>query len=158
ISMATIDNTLYDAFGQRQVATFFTQVNQYRVVLEVVPSAATDPSSLDRIYVPTPNGQQVPLSMLVKDSETTVPLQINHQRQFPATPISFNLAPGVALGQATAAIERATAQIGMPAAIHGQFAGTAQAFKDSVASFLYLIIIAILAVYMVLGVLYESYL
>ncbi|HEX7843749.1 MAG TPA: efflux RND transporter permease subunit [Kofleriaceae bacterium] len=157
ISASAIDNTLYDAFGQRQVATFFTQVNQYRVVLEVTPSAATDPSALDRIYVSGAGGQQVPLSMLVKTSETTVPLSISHQGQFPATTISFNLAPGVALGQATAAIERAAAKIGMPASIHGQFAGTAQAFKDSLSTLLYLVIIALLAVYIVLGVLYESY-
>jgi multidrug efflux pump len=157
ISASAIDNTLYDAFGQRQVATFFTQVNQYRVVLEVTPSAATDPSALDRIYVSGAGGQQVPLSMLVKTSETTVPLSISHQGQFPATTISFNLAPGVALGQATAAIERAAAKIGMPASIHGRFAGTAQAFKDSLSTLLYLVIIALLAVYIVLGVLYESY-
>jgi hydrophobe/amphiphile efflux-1 (HAE1) family protein len=158
ITTAMIDNTLYDAFGQRQIATFYTQVNQYRVVLEVVPQAATDPSALDRVYVSAPGGQQVPLSMLIKTSETTVPLSISHQGQFPATTISFNLAPGVALGQATAAVERATARIGMPGSIHGQFAGTAQAFKDSSSSFPFLVIIAILAVYMVLGVLYESYL
>jgi multidrug efflux pump subunit AcrB len=156
ITTSTIDNTLYDAFGQRQVATFFTQVNQYRVVLEVVPQVATDPSALDRIYVPTPGGQQVPLSMLVKTSETTVPLSVSHQGQFPATTISFNLAPGVALGQATIAVERAAMQIGMPASIHGQFAGTAQAFKDSLATQKFLVIVALLAVYIVLGVLYES--
>jgi multidrug efflux pump len=156
ITASTIDNTLYDAFGQRQVATFFTQVNQYRVVLEVVPQVATDPSALDRIYVPAPGGQQVPLSMLVKTSETTVPLSVSHQGQFPATTISFNLAPGVALGQATIAVERAAMQIGMPASIHGQFAGTAQAFKDSLATQKFLVIVALLAVYIVLGVLYES--
>jgi len=157
ISAATIDNTLYDAFGQRQVATFFTQVNQYRVVLEVSPEVATDPSALDRIYVPAADGQQVPLSALIKTSETTVPLSVSHQGQFPATTISFNLAPGVALGQATAAVERATSRIGMPASIHGQFAGTAQAFKDSLATQKFLVIVALLAVYIVLGVLYESY-
>jgi multidrug efflux pump len=156
ISTATIDNTLYDAFGQRQVAVFYTQVNQYRVVLEATPSVGTDPSAIDRIFVPVPGGQQVPLSSLVKLSETTVPLSISHQGQFPATTIAFNLAPGVALGQATIAIERAAAQIGMPASIHGQFAGTAQAFKDSLATQKYLILIALLAVYIVLGVLYES--
>jgi multidrug efflux pump subunit AcrB len=156
ISTATIDNTLYDAFGQRQVAVFYTQVNQYRVVLEAAPTVGADPSAIDRIFVPAPGGQQVPLSTLVKLSETTVPLSISHQGQFPATTIAFNLAPGVALGQATVAIERAAAQIGMPASIHGQFAGTAQAFKDSLATQKYLITIALLAVYIVLGVLYES--
>ena len=157
ISAATIDNTLYDAFGQRQVATFYTQVNQYRVVLEVAPSIGADPSALNRIYVPAADGQQVPLSTFAKWSETAVPLSISHQGQFPSTTIAFNLAPGVALGQATAAIERAAAQIGMPASIHGQFAGTAQAFKDSLSSEPFLLLTAILAVYIVLGVLYESY-
>ena len=157
ITAQAIDNTLYDAFGQRQVATFYTQVNQYRVVLEVAPSAGTDPSALDRIYIPAAGGQQVPLSTLVKTSETTVPLSISHQGQFPATTIAFNLAPGIALGQATVAIDRAAAQIGMPASIHGQFAGTAQAFKDSLATQKFLVTIALLAVYVVLGVLYESY-
>jgi hydrophobe/amphiphile efflux-1 (HAE1) family protein len=156
ISTSTIDNTLYDAFGQRQVAVFYTQVNQYRVVLEAAPTIGTDPSAIDRIFVPAPGGGQVPLSTLVKLSETTVPLSISHQGQFPATTIAFNLAPDVALGQATVAIERAAAQIGMPASIHGQFAGTAQAFKDSLATQKYLIMIALLAVYIVLGVLYES--
>ncbi|HEX3765333.1 MAG TPA: efflux RND transporter permease subunit [Kofleriaceae bacterium] len=156
ISTTTIDNTLYDAFGQRQVAVFYTQVNQYRVVLEAAPTIGTDPSAIDRIFVPTPTGDQVPLSTLVKLSETTVPLSIAHQGQFPATTIAFNLAAGVALGQATVAIERAASQIGMPASIHGQFAGTAQAFKDSLATQKYLITIALLAVYIVLGVLYES--
>jgi hydrophobe/amphiphile efflux-1 (HAE1) family protein len=157
ISAATIDNTLYDAFGQRQVATYYTQVNQYRVVLEAGLQVGADPSALDRIYVPAADGQQVPLSTFVKLSETTVPLQVNHQGQFPATTMSFNLALGVALGQATVAIERAAAQIGMPASIHGQFAGTAQAFKDSLATQKFLVTIALLTVYIVLGVLYESY-
>ena len=157
ITAQAIDNTLYDAFGQRQVATFYTQVNQYRVVLEAAPSVGDDPSALDRIYVPGAGGQQVPLSTFVKASQTTVPLSISHQGQFPATTIAFNLAPGVALGQATVAIERAAAQIRMPASIHGQFAGTAQAFKDSLATQKFLVTIALLAVYIVLGVLYESY-
>ena len=157
VTASAIDNTLYDAFGQRQVATFFTQVNQYRVVLEASPAIGADPSALDRIFVPALDGSQVPLSTFVKTSETTVPLQISHQGQFPATTIAFNLAPGIALGQATVAIERAAAHIGMPASIHGQFAGTAQAFKDSLATQKYLVTIALLAVYIVLGVLYESY-
>src|SRR5262249_58909143 len=113
ISTATIDNTLYDAFGQRQVAVFYTQVNQYRVVLEAAPTVGTDPSAIDRIFVPATGWHQVPLSTLVKLSETTVPLSISHQGQLPATTISSKLAPGVALGQATVAIERAAAQIGM---------------------------------------------
>ncbi|HEX4416520.1 MAG TPA: efflux RND transporter permease subunit, partial [Kofleriaceae bacterium] len=157
ITASTIDNTLYDAFGQRQVATFYTQVNQYRVVLEAAPSVGADPSALDRVFVPAASGEQVPLSTFVHPSETTVPLSVSHQGQFPATTIAFNLAPGVALGEATVAIERAATQIGMPASIHGQFAGTAQAFKDSLATQKFLIIIALLTVYIVLGVLYESY-
>jgi multidrug efflux pump subunit AcrB len=157
VSASAIDNTLYDAFGQRQVATFFTQVNQYRVILEASPSIGSDPSALDRIYVPAADGKQVPLSTFAKLSETTVPLSISHQGQFPAATIAFNLAPGIALGQATVAIERAAAQAGMPASIHGQFAGTAQAFKDSLATQKFLVTIALLAVYIVLGVLYESY-
>jgi hydrophobe/amphiphile efflux-1 (HAE1) family protein len=157
VTTAAIDNTLYDAFGQRQVATYYTQVNQYRVVLEAAPSVGADPTALDRIYVSSASGDQVPLSNFVKLSETTVPLSVSHQGQFPATTISFNLSPGVSLGQATVAIERAAAQIGMPASIHGQFAGTAQAFKDSVATLPILFLMAFLAMYIVLGVLYESY-
>jgi hydrophobe/amphiphile efflux-1 (HAE1) family protein len=157
VTAAAIDNTLYDAFGQRQVATYYTQVNQYRVVLEAAPSVGADPTALDRIYVSSASGDQVPLSTFVKLSESTVPLAVNHQGQFPSTTISFNLSPGVALGEATVAIERAAAQIGMPASIHGQFAGTAQAFKDSVATLPFLFLMAVLAMYIVLGVLYESY-
>ncbi|HEY0990337.1 MAG TPA: efflux RND transporter permease subunit [Kofleriaceae bacterium] len=157
VSAAAIDNTLYDAFGQRQVATYYTQVNQYRVVLEAAPSVGADPSALDRIYVSSASGDQVPLSTFVKLSQTTVPLSVSHQGQFPATTVSFNLSPGVALGQATIAIERAASQIGMPASIHGQFAGTAQAFKSSVATLPFLFLLAGLAMYIVLGVLYESY-
>jgi len=157
ITASAIDNTLYDAFGQRQVATFFTQVNQYRVILEASPAIGADPSALDRIYIPAATGEQVPLSTFAKVSENTVPLSISHQGQFPAATIAFNLAPGTALGEATVAIERAALQIGMPASIHGQFAGTAQAFKDSLATQKFLVTIALLAVYIVLGVLYESY-
>jgi hydrophobe/amphiphile efflux-1 (HAE1) family protein len=157
VTASAINNTLYDAFGQRQVATLYTQVNQYRVVLEAAASVGSDPSALDRIYVSSSSGDQVPLSTFARATETTVPLSISHQGQFPATTISFNLAPGVALGQATAAIERAAAQIGMPASIHGQFAGTAQAFKDSASSQPFLFLMALVSVYIVLGVLYESY-
>jgi len=158
ITPAMIDNTLYDAFGQRQVATFYTQLDQYRVVLELAPAGAADPSALDRIYVPGADGQQVSLSTFARWSEVVVPLSINHQGQFPATTIAFNLAPGIALGEATVAIERAAAKLGMPASIHGQFAGTAQAFKGSLARQPFLVIAALLVIYIVLGVLYESYL
>ena len=157
IATSAVDNALYDAFGQRQVATLFTQVNQYRVVLEAAPSIGADPSALDRINVSTPSGDQAPLSAFTRLSETTAPLSVNHHGQFPAATISFNLAPGVALGQATQAIERAVTQIGTPASIQGRFAGTAQAFKDSLSSEIILFPLAILVVYIVLGVLYESY-
>ena len=157
ITMAQIDNTLYDAFGQRQIATFYTQVNQYRVVLEAAPSVGDGPEALDSIYLTGTDGAQVPLSQLVRTSPSAVALSVNHQGQFPATTISFNTAPGVSLGQATAAIERARLQIGVPASINARFAGTAQAFRESLASQPMLILIALLAVYIVLGVLYESY-
>ncbi|MBL9020495.1 MAG: efflux RND transporter permease subunit [Myxococcales bacterium] len=157
ITVAQIDNTLYDAFGQRQIATFYTQVNQYRVVLEAAPSAGDGPEALESIYLTGTDGAQVPLSQLVRTSPSAVALSVNHQGQFPATTISFNTAPGVSLGQATEAIERARLEIGMPASIHARFAGTAQAFQESLASQPMLILIALLAVYIVLGVLYESY-
>jgi multidrug efflux pump len=157
VTEAAIDNALYDAFGQRQVAVFYTQINQYRVVLEATPQVGSDPAALDRVYVPTPTGDQVPLSALVHVHPEPVALSVGHQGQFPATVISFNLPEGTALGQAVAAIDRATAAIGMPASIHGSFVGTAQAFKASLTTEPWLIAIAILAVYIVLGVLYESY-
>jgi multidrug efflux pump subunit AcrB len=157
VAMADIDNTLYDAFGQRQVAVFYTEVNQYRVVLEADPSIGTGPDALDRIYVPGAGGAQIPLSQLVKISRSPVALSIGHQGQFPATTLSFNLAPGVALGDAVKAVEDATAKIGMPASVHGTFAGTAQAFQDSLKSERILVPIAIFFVYIVLGILYESY-
>ena len=157
ITMAQIDNTLYDAFGQRQIATFYTNVNQYRVVLEAAPSVGDGPEALDKIYIRGTDGVQVPLSELIRTNITNAALSVSHQGQFPATTISFNTAPGVSLGQATAAIERATLAIGMPASINAKFSGTAQAFRDSLASQPMLILIALLAVYIVLGVLYESY-
>jgi multidrug efflux pump subunit AcrB len=155
--MAEIDNTLYDAFGQRQIATFYTQVNQYRVVLEAAPSIGDGPEALDKIYIRGADGAQVPLSQLVRTKITNVALSVSHQGQFPATTISFNTAPDVSLGQATAAIDKATLAIGMPASIHASYSGTAQAFRDSLATQPMLILIALLAVYIVLGMLYESY-
>ncbi len=157
VTAATIDNILYDAFGQRQVAVFYTQVNQYRVVLEADPSIGTGPEALDRIYVPAASGAPVPLSSLVHVTRAQVALSIGHQGQFPATTVSFNLAEGVSLGTAVSAIQRATAGIGMPASIHGSFAGTAQAFEDSKAGEWKLLVLAVLVVYIVLGMLYESY-
>ena len=157
ITMSAIDNTLYDAFGQRQVATFYTQINQYRVVLEAGPQIGDGPDALNRLYVTAADGSQVPLAQLVKVTETNVPLSVPHQGQFPATTISFNLAANVALGDAVKAVDAATVQIGMPASMHGNFTGTAQAFQDSLRTQKYLITIALLAVYIVLGMLYESY-
>ncbi len=154
-----IDDTLYDAFGQRQVTQYFTQLDQYHVILEVDPALQTDPTTLQKIYVNSPTtGKQVPLSTFVKfDTSTTGYLSINHQGQFPAVTLSFNLAPGAALGQAVASIQRAEAEIHKPATVLGTFQGTAQAFQSSLASQPYLIAAAIIAVYIILGMLYESY-
>ncbi|MBX3156539.1 MAG: efflux RND transporter permease subunit [Deltaproteobacteria bacterium] len=156
ITVSQIDNTLYDAFGQRQVATFYTQINQYRVVLDAVPPNV-GPEILDRLHVSTPAGVQVPLAQLVRVVPTNVSLSIGHQGQFPATTISFNTAPGIALSEATSAIDKAMLEIGVPPSIHASYAGTAAAFKDSASTQPMLILIALIAVYIVLGVLYESY-
>ena len=154
-----IDNILYDAFGQRQVNQYFTQLNSYHVVMEVLPELQDSTTALNQIYLHSPNtGQEVPLQALVH--WTTLPttfLSINHQGQFPSVTLSFNLAPGVALGQATTAIRRAEAQLGTPSELVGTFQGSAQAFEDSLASEPYLIAAAIITVYIILGVLYESY-
>jgi multidrug efflux pump len=157
ITEAQVDNTLYDAFGQRQIAVMYTQINQYRVVLEADPRIGTDPNALDRVYVTSATGAQVPLSAFVHVRRANVALSIGHQGQFPATTISFNTAPGVALGQAVAAIDRATAAIGMPTTITGSFTGNAQAFQDSTRTTPILLLLAVVVVYLVLGVLYESY-
>ncbi|HYI72634.1 MAG TPA: efflux RND transporter permease subunit, partial [Skermanella sp.] len=153
-----IDDTLYDAFGQRQIAQYFTQTNSYHVVLEVLPELQGLTSTLRQIYVKAPGtGQQVPLSTLVKVSTRPITyLSINHQGQFPAITMSFNLAPGATLGEATAAIEAAMREAGSPAALIGSFQGTAQAFQDSLGSQPYLIAAALVVVYIILGVLYES--
>jgi HAE1 family hydrophobic/amphiphilic exporter-1 len=159
IQPALIDNTLYDAFGQREVTQYFTQLNSYHVVLEVTPSLQGDPGSLNKIYIKSPlTNQQVPLSTFTHwDTGHTSYLSINHQGQFPAVTLSFNLAPGVALGQAVTAIQKTAATIRMPAAILGTFQGTAQAFQSSLKTAPLLILAALLAVYIILGVLYESY-
>ncbi len=159
ISMQTIDDTLYDAFGQRLIAQYFTQLSSYFVVMEILPQLQGDPQSLDRIYIrsPTTNGE-VPLSAVAKWTTAPVkPLSISHQSQFPATTISFNLAPGVALGQATDAVDRAKQEIGLPATIQTSFQGNAQAFQASLSTVPLLIVGALVVVYLVLGVLYESY-
>jgi HAE1 family hydrophobic/amphiphilic exporter-1 len=159
ISPAVIDATLYDALGQRQVAQYFTQTNSYHVVLEVTPGLQGDIGVFDKLYLTSPlTGQQVPLSAFVKvDNSKTAYLQISHQGQFPAVTLSFNLAPGVALGDAVQAIEKAKAEMGVPATLNGSFQGTAKAFGESLKSQPYLIAAALVAVYIVLGLLYESY-
>jgi hydrophobe/amphiphile efflux-1 (HAE1) family protein len=162
VTVAQIDNTLYDAFGQRQVATFYTEREQYRVILEAARAAsggkdATGPEALDQIYVTSSTGLVVPLGELVRVKSTNVALSIAHQGQFPATTISFNMAPGQPLSVAVDDIARASRELGMPASIRGEFAGTAQAFKDSLESQPKLIAIALICVFIVLGILYESY-
>ncbi|HEY1940463.1 MAG TPA: multidrug efflux RND transporter permease subunit [Candidatus Angelobacter sp.] len=152
-----IDDTLYDAFGQRQVSTIFTQLNQYHVVLEVGQQFQNNPSDLTNIYVKSVTGQQVPLSTFSHFVTSPAPLAINHQGQFPVVTISFNLAPGESLGKATKVIAQAEQEMGMPASIHPSFQGTAAAFQNSLASEPWLILAALVTVYIVLGVLYESY-
>jgi hydrophobe/amphiphile efflux-1 (HAE1) family protein len=156
---AAIDQALYDAFGQRQAAQFFTQANSYHVVLEVTPSLQSDPGTLQKLYVKSPlTGQMVPLSAMTRyESRRVTYLSINHQGQFPAVTLSFNLAPGAALGDAVEAIERTTARMRLPATVTGTFQGTAQAFQSSLQSQPYLILAALVAVYIILGMLYESY-
>ena len=159
IQPALIDQTLDDAFGERQVAQYFTQLATYHVILEVTPKLQTDPNTLNRLYVKSPiTGQDVPLSTFVKfDTRHVGYLSINHQGQYPAVTLSFNLAPGVALGQAVDAITNATSDIHLPSSMSGTFQGTAQAFKASLQTEPYLILAALIVVYIVLGMLYESY-
>jgi multidrug efflux pump len=158
VSTQVIDDTLYDAFGQRQVSTMFTQLNQYRVVLEVKRDFRHNLDGLRDIYVRGASTTQgVPLTAMTQAHETTAPLVITRQGQFPAVTLSFNLAPGMALGEAVAAIQATTGRLGLPASIRGSFQGTAQAFQASLANEPLLIAAALVAVYLVLGVLYESY-
>jgi hydrophobe/amphiphile efflux-1 (HAE1) family protein len=156
IQPQAVDSTLYSAFGQRQVSIIYTPQNQYHVVLEVDPKFQLDPSSLDRIYVKSPSGNQVPLSTIAHFQLDNTPLSVNHQGQFPCVTISFNTAPGVSLGEATQVIQRAAKELGMPSTIRGNFAGTAQVFQSSLATEPLLILTALIAVYIVLGMLYES--
>ncbi len=153
-----IDDTLYDAFGQRQVSTMFTPLNQYHVVMEVEPRFWQSPAGLDEIYLHPTGGGEIPLSAVTHFEPTTAPLAVNHQGLLPSVMVSFNLAPGVALSDAVAAIQRMQQRIGMPATIHGSVMGTLQAFQSSLASEPLLIAMALAAVYVVLGILYESYL
>jgi multidrug efflux pump len=157
VTPQAIDDTLYDAFGQRLVSTIFTQLNQYHVVLEVDPQFQQNPDSLKDIYVHSGTGQQVPLSAFTHFEPTTTPLTLNHQGQFPAATISFNLAPNVSLGEAVKAIQNANREIGVPVSVQTNFEGTARAFLNSLSNELWLVIAAIVTVYIVLGVLYESY-
>jgi multidrug efflux pump len=157
ITPEMIDATLYDAFGQRQVSTMYTPLNQYHVVMDVEPWFWQSPEGLKEIYLRPATGGVVPLSAIAHYEPTTAPLSVNHQGQFPSVTISFNLAPGVALSDAVQALDRTEESIGMPATIHGSFAGTAQAFQSSLRSEPLLIVAALLAVYIVLGILYESY-
>jgi multidrug efflux pump len=157
ITPLAIDQTLYDAFGQRQISTLFTQSNQYHVILETMPSFQNNPAKLQDIYVRSANGTSVPLSTFSHFESGTAPLAINRQGQFPVVTISFNLAHGASLGEATGAIEQAEKELNMPGSVQASFQGTAQAFKSSLTNEPLLILAAIVTVYIVLGVLYESY-
>ena len=156
IQPQAVDSTLYSAFGQRQISIIYTQQNEYHVVLEVDPKFQLDPTSLDKIYVKSSSGTQVPLSTLAHFELDNTPLSVNHQGQFPCVTISFNLAQGVSLGEATRLVEKAKHDLGMPATIRGNFAGTAQVFQASLGTEPLLILTALIAVYIVLGMLYES--
>jgi multidrug efflux pump subunit AcrB len=157
ITAAAIDQTLYDAYGQTFVAVFYTQINQYHVVLEVKPEFQKGPESINDLYVKSGAGTQVPLGSLVTQSPSSTSLSVNHQGQFPSVTLSFNLAPNASLGQAIDAIHAAEREIKLPASVLASFSGTAQAFKDSLSSEPLLIVFALIAVYIVLGMLYESY-
>jgi len=154
-----IDDTLYDAFGQRQITQYFTQLNSYHVILEILPELQGKIDSLDKLYIRSPTtGDEVPISTLASWTSVPVrPLSISHQGQFPATTISFNLAQGVALGQATEAVQKAMAELGAPATLNSSFQGTAQAFQQSLGTVPLLILAALVVVYLILGILYESY-
>jgi multidrug efflux pump subunit AcrB len=152
-----VDDALYDAFGQRNVSTMYTTLNQYFVVMEVDPRFQQDPSSLRGIYVRSSNGNEVPLSSFAHLQVTNTTLAVNHQGQFPSVTLSFNLAPGVSLGEAVTEIQNVEREIGMPSSVQGSFMGTAQAFQASLASEPLLVLAALITVYIVLGMLYESF-
>jgi multidrug efflux pump len=156
VNVADIDNALYDAYGQRQVSTMYKQLNQYHVVMESATDFIQNPDGLDHIYLTGANGAQIPLSAIAHYAPNTTALQVNHSGQFPSVTISFNLLPGVSLGDAVTRIQQAMNEIGMPATIHGKFAGSAQAFQDATSNMPILIFAALLTVYIVLGILYES--
>ncbi len=156
VTMQAVQDVLYDSFGQRQISTIFSQANQYRVVLEADPAWVGDPASLDRLRVPGAAGNQIPLAAIARVSHTIAPLVVTHEAQFPSVTVSFNLAPGAALGDAVAAVARAEQEIGMPPTISGSYAGDAAEFQKSLASEPWLILAAVVVIYIVLGVLYES--
>ena len=157
ISSSLVDNTLYDAFGQRQVSVMYTLLNQYHVVMEVEPKYWQRPEALRDVYLPGAQGTMVPLSAVTRYAPTNTALAVNHQSQFPAVTVSFNLPPGVALGQAVSSIQDSMLRAGLPSTIRGSFQGTAQAFQAALANQPILIVAALVSVYIVLGVLYESY-
>ena len=157
LSLSMIDQTLYDAFGQRQVTTIYTSAHQYKVILEVQPQFQNDPSALSKIYLSAASGARIPLSTIARFSNKVEPLTVNHQGQFPAVTLSFNVAPGFALGQAVDRINQIQSDLRTPVTLQGTFQGTAQEFQKSLSSMPLLIVAAILVVYIVLGVLYESY-
>ncbi len=157
ITQSAIDNTLYDAFGQRQVSTMYEQLNQYHTIMEAAPAFTQNPDGLRYIYVKGKNGAQIPLNVFSHYATDTTPLQVNHSGQFPSITISFNLRPGVALGTAFTEIEQCERALRVPATVHGSFSGTAQASQDLRSGEIYLVAAALLAVYIVLGILYESY-
>jgi multidrug efflux pump len=157
ITPQLIDDTLYDAFGQRQISIMFTQLNQYRVVLELKPDLQQSPDELKNIYIRSAQGGEAPLSAFTRFEPSFAPLVVNHQGQFPVVTASFNLAPGVSLGDAVTAIDEARKELGMPASVQASFQGTAAAFQASLANEPILILAALITVYIVLGVLYESY-
>jgi len=157
ISAQLMDATLYDAFGQRQVSTMYTPLNQYHLVMEASPEYWQNPQTLRDVYVHAPDGSQVPLAAIAHYAPDTAPLSVNHQGLFPAVTISFNLKPGIALGDAVSAITKAAKQEGLPSTIQTMFAGTAEAYQQSLANEPVLIAAALVTVYLVLGILYESY-
>ena len=157
VSMQNVNDALNDAFGQRQISTIYAQSNQYRVVLEAMPQYQNDPAALGRVFVPSAAGAQVPLGAVAKIERRTAPLAVNHQDQFPSVTISFNLAPGASLSDAVAAIAAASQEIGMPSSITGSYSGDADEFTRSLKGQPWLILAAVIAIYIVLGVLYESF-
>ena len=157
ITPQMLDDTLYDAFGQRQISTMFTQSNQYRVVLETMPGFQQHPDELSNIFLRSTTGSSVPLGAFTRIEQVNAPLLVSHQGQFPVVTVSFNLAPGVSLGEGVSVVEKAKTALGMPASIQASFQGTAQSFRASLANVPFLILAAVVMVYILLGVLYESY-